>query len=172
MRFSPVPVHRPNKEAAQISPWGGLVCAASLGFGGVGTRAQKCGLWAHHDKTGGFQRGATAPPWHTTLLARCSVLYLLARLTGENGRGFVTGREQKLSVFRERQQVYKVPTCKRKQQYYLFIIFPTFLIEIDIVPFGLFINSMYSELSKKSEGIVISIPVSVLILCFLPSRMA
>ena len=90
----------------------------------------------------------------------------------ENGRGFVTGREQKLSVFRERQQVYKVPTCKRKQQYYLFIIFPTFLIEIDIVPFGLFINSMYSELSKKSEGIVISIPVSVLILCFLPSRMA
>lgn len=90
----------------------------------------------------------------------------------ENGRGFVTGREQKLSVFRERQQVYKVPTCRRKQQYYLFIIFPTFLIEIDIVPFGLFINSMYSELSKKSEGIVISIPVSVLILCFLPSRMA
>ena len=62
--------------------------------------------------------------------------------------------------------------CKRKQQYYLFIIFPTFLIEIDIVPFGLFINSMYSELSKKSEGIVISIPVSVLILCFFPSRMA
>ena len=113
-------------------------------------------------------------------------LYLLVRLPGkagavrfaprfprqENGRGFVTGREQKLSVFRERQQVYKVPTCKRKQQYYLFIIFPTFLIEIDIVPFGLFINSMYSELSKKSEGIVISIPVSVLILCFLPSRMA
>ena len=87
MRFSPVPARRPNKEAAQISPWGGLVCAASLGFGGVGTRAQKCGLWAHHDKTGGFQRGATAPPWHTTLLARCSVLYLLARLTGEAGCG-------------------------------------------------------------------------------------
>lgn len=133
---------------------------------------QKYNLWPHTDKTGGFQRGAMPPLWHTTLLARCSVLYLLARLTGENGRGFVTGREQKLSVFRERQQVYKVPTCKRKQQYYLFIIFPTFLIEIDIVPFGLFINSMYSELSKKSEGIVISIPVSVLILCFLPSRMA
>ena len=90
----------------------------------------------------------------------------------KTGGSFVSGREQKLSVFRERQQVYKVPTCKRKQQYYLFIIFPTFLIEIDIVPFGLFINSMYSELSKKSEGIVISIPVSVLILCFLPSRMA
>ena len=147
---------------------------------------QKCNLWPHTDKTEGFQRGAMPPLWHTTLLARCSVLYLLVRLPGkagavrfaprfprqENGRGFVTGREQKLSVFRERQQVYKVPTCKRKQQYYLFIIFPTFLIEIDIVPFGLFINSMYSELSKKSEGIVISIPVSVLILCFLPSRMA
>ncbi len=46
---------------------------------------QKCNLWPHTDKTGGFQRGAMPPLWHTTLLARCSVLYLLARLTGETG---------------------------------------------------------------------------------------
>ena len=46
---------------------------------------QKCNLWPHTDKTGGFQRGAMPPLWHTTLLARCSVLYLLARLTVETG---------------------------------------------------------------------------------------
>lgn len=124
MRFSPVPARRPDKEAAQIGPWGGLVCAVSLCFGGVGTRAQDCGLWPHADKTGGFQRGAAAPPWHTTLLARCSVLYLLAWLTGEAGGGAVCAplppsgkragfrdREgtKSLSVFRERRQVYKPP---------------------------------------------------------------
>lgn len=37
----------------------------------------------------GFPRGAAVPPWHTTLLARYSVLYLLARLTGEAGGGAV-----------------------------------------------------------------------------------
>lgn len=125
MRFSPVPARRPNKEAAQIGPWGGLVCAVSLRFGGVGTRAQDCGLWPHADKTGGFQRGAAAPPWHTTLLARCSVLYLLAWLTGEAGGGAVCAplppsgkragfrdREGTKSpfVFRERRQVYKPPS--------------------------------------------------------------
>ena len=41
---------------------------------------------ANADKTGGFQRGPMPPLWHTTLLARCSVLYLPARLTGETGR--------------------------------------------------------------------------------------
>lgn len=41
---------------------------------------------ANTGKTGGFQRGPMPPLWHTTLLARCSVLYLLARLTGEAGR--------------------------------------------------------------------------------------
>lgn len=46
---------------------------------------QKCNLWPRTDKTGGFQRGAMPPLWHTTLLARCSVLYLLARLTVETG---------------------------------------------------------------------------------------
>ena len=46
---------------------------------------QKCNLWTRTDKTGGFQRGAMPPLWHTTLLARCSVLYLLARLTVETG---------------------------------------------------------------------------------------
>lgn len=54
-----------------------------------------------------------SPLWHTTLLARCSVLYLLARLTGEagcvafaprlhrqeNGRVFVSGSEQKACPF-------------------------------------------------------------------------
>lgn len=50
---------------------------------------QKCNLWPRTDKTGGFQRGAMPPLWHTTLLARCSVLYLLVRLTGEAGCGAV-----------------------------------------------------------------------------------
>ena len=40
---------------------------------------------ANTGKTGGFQRGPMPPLWHTTLLARCSVLYLLARLTGKTG---------------------------------------------------------------------------------------
>ena len=40
---------------------------------------------ANTGKTGGFQRGPMPPLWHTTLLARCSVLYLLARLTGKAG---------------------------------------------------------------------------------------
>ena len=34
----------------------------------------------------GFPKGA-CPHWHTTLLAKCSVLYLLAWLTGETGCG-------------------------------------------------------------------------------------
>ena len=52
--------------------------------GGYG--AQNAFQGQHADKTGGFQRGPMPPLWHTTLLARCSVLYLLARLTGEAGR--------------------------------------------------------------------------------------
>ena len=86
---------------------------------------RKCGLWPHADKTGGFQRGAGPPLWHTALLARCSVLYLLARLTGEagavrfaprfprqeNGRGFCDREGTKSQpVFRERRQVYKSPS--------------------------------------------------------------
>jgi len=101
---------------------GGLVCASCLGFGGWGHGAQKCGLWPHSDKTG-FPKGLA--PWHTTLLARCSVLYLLARLAGEAGRGAACAplhppgkragfcerkRTKSLSVFRERRQVYK-PRC-------------------------------------------------------------
>lgn len=73
----------------------------------------------------GFPKGAAGPLWHTTLLARCSVLYLLARLTGEtgcvafaprfsrqeNGRGFCEReRTKSLSVFGERRQVYKPPS--------------------------------------------------------------
>ena len=52
--------------------------------GGYG--AQNAFQGQHADKTGGFQRGPMPPLWHTTLLARCSVLYLPAWLTGETGR--------------------------------------------------------------------------------------
>ena len=41
---------------------------------------------AHRLFLWGFPKGA-APIWHTTLLAKCSVLYLLAWLTGETGCG-------------------------------------------------------------------------------------
>lgn len=84
---------RPGPQAEQISGadrpvgWAGL--RRFFGFWRGGGMGRKCGLWPHADKTGGFQRGAAAPPWHTTLLARCSVLYLLARLTGEAGCGAV-----------------------------------------------------------------------------------
>ena len=95
---------------------------------------RKCGLWPHLDKTGGFQRGAWPPLWHTTLLARCSVLYLLARLTGEagcgafaprlhrqeNGRGFCEReRTKSLSVFGERRQVYKPPSLVPRIETYI-----------------------------------------------------
>ena len=52
--------------------------------GGYG--AQNAFQGRHTGKTGGFQRGPKPPLWHTTLLARCSVLYLPARLTGEKWR--------------------------------------------------------------------------------------
>ena len=35
----------------------------------------------------GVSKGGKAHIWHTTLLAKCSVLYLSARLTGETGGG-------------------------------------------------------------------------------------
>ena len=124
-RKTPVPARRPNKEAAQISPWGRAGLRRFFGFWRGEGMGRKCGLWPHADKTGGFQRGATAPLWHTALLARYSVLYLLARLTGEAGCGAVctplapTGKRagfcdregtKSLSVFRERRQVYKPPS--------------------------------------------------------------
>ena len=83
---------------------------------------------------GGFQRGEFFPLWHTTLLARCSVLYLLARLTGEagcgafaprlhrqeNGRGFCEReRTKSLSVFGERRQVYKPPFLVPRVETYI-----------------------------------------------------
>lgn len=83
---------------------------------------------------GGFQRGEFSPLWHTTLLARCSVLYLLARLTGEagcgafaprfprqeNGRGFCEReRTKSLSVFGERRQVYKPPPLVPRIETYI-----------------------------------------------------
>jgi len=64
---------------------GGLVCAVSLGFGwGADIDAEMQSV-ATHRQNRGFPKGAYAPRWRTTLLARCSVLYLLARLTGETG---------------------------------------------------------------------------------------
>ena len=60
--------------------------------------------------------------WHTALLAKCSVLYLLSRLAGkmrvspdgnahfarqENGQVFANGDEQKPGRFRKWQQGYK-----------------------------------------------------------------
>lgn len=82
----------------------------------------------------GFPKGAAGPLCHTTLLARCSVLYLLARLTGEagcvafaprlhrqeNGRGFCEReRTKSLSVFGERRQVYKPPSLVPRIETYI-----------------------------------------------------
>ena len=68
----------------------------------------------------GFPKGT--PLWHTALLAKCSVLYLLSRLAGkmrvspdgnahfarqENGQVFANGDEQKPGRFRKWQQGYK-----------------------------------------------------------------
>lgn len=68
---------------------------------------QFCGSHRLPGKTGG-SKGASL--WHTALLAKCSVLYLLSRLTGkmrvspdgnahfarqENGQVFADGDEQK-----------------------------------------------------------------------------
>lgn len=62
--------------------------------------------------------------WHTILLAKCSVLYLLSRLMGkmrvspdgttrfarqENGKVFADGAWQKSGRFREWQQAYDAP---------------------------------------------------------------
>ena len=71
----------------------------------------------------GFPKGT--PLWHTALLAKCSVLYLLSRLAGkmrvspdgntpfarqENGQVFVNRNEQKAGWFRKWQQVYVILT--------------------------------------------------------------
>ncbi|OUP69801.1 hypothetical protein B5F10_11365 [Anaerotruncus colihominis] len=72
----------------------------------------------------GVSKGASL--WHTALLAKCSVLYLLSRLAGkmrvspdgnahfarqENGQVFANGDEQKTGRFREWQQVYNTFTA-------------------------------------------------------------
>ena len=74
---------------------------------GRGAAALLCGLYWLPDKTG-VSKGASL--WHTALFAKCSVLYLLSRLTGkmrvsldrnarfarqENGQVFADGGEQK-----------------------------------------------------------------------------
>ena len=90
---------------------------------GRGAAALLCGLYWLPDKTG-VSKGASL--WHTALLAKCSVLYLLSRLTGkmrvspdgnarfarqENGQVFANGDEQKTGRFREWQQVYNTFTA-------------------------------------------------------------
>lgn len=67
------------------------------------------------------------PLWHTALLAKCSVLYLLSRLAGkmrvspdgnacfarqENGQVFADGDEQKAGRFREWQRGYEPVVIK------------------------------------------------------------
>ena len=39
-----------------------------------------CGITLFLSFAGGIQRGEAVSLWHTTLLVRCSVLYLMARL--------------------------------------------------------------------------------------------
>ncbi len=71
----------------------------------------------------GGSKGGNAPIWHTTLLAKCSVLYLLSRLPGkirvspdgnarfvrqENGQFIANGNEQKAGRLEEWQRVYKM----------------------------------------------------------------
>ena len=70
----------------------------------------------------GFPKGM--PLWHTALLAKCSVLYLLSRLAGKmrvspdgnarfarqgNGQGFVPGRGQNPCLFPESGGRYTSP---------------------------------------------------------------
>ena len=64
---------------------GPQACTVSLGFVGM-ERAQKCAPRPTQAKPGVSKGGPVPPLWHTTLLARCSVLYLPAWLTGEAGR--------------------------------------------------------------------------------------
>ncbi|EFB74985.1 hypothetical protein SUBVAR_06674 [Subdoligranulum variabile DSM 15176] len=70
------------KEKAQGSH--GVRCPA-LVLCGLRNRGGRDQLGAHQQHEG--VQGVS--PWHTTLLARYSVLYLLARLTGEAGCGAV-----------------------------------------------------------------------------------
>ena len=56
---------------------------------GCGHRCRNAICGRTPTKPGVSKGGAMPPLWHTTLLARCSVLYLLARLTGESGGGAV-----------------------------------------------------------------------------------
>ena len=82
----------------------------------------------------GFPTGGSAPLGTRLCEAKCSVLYLLTRLTGEagcvafaprlhrqeNGRGFCERERRKsLSVFGERRQVYKPPSLVPRVETYI-----------------------------------------------------
>ena len=116
----------PSPQAKQRNVTGKLIQAGLHRFFGFcragGYGAQNAFQGRHTGKTGGFQRGPKPPLWHTTLLARCSVLYLPARLTGETGRtmrfmsrlgrqkngwrGCVLGCARMTTGFGERRQGY------------------------------------------------------------------
>lgn len=85
---------RPGPQAEQGSGadqpvgWAGLCRFFGFWRGGdIGRRIADCGHIT--TKPGVSKGGGNGTPWHTTLPARCSVLYLLARLTGEAGGGAV-----------------------------------------------------------------------------------
>lgn len=123
----------PSPQAKQRNVTGKLIQAGLHRFFGFcragGYGAQNAFQGRHTGKTGGFQRGPKPPLWHTTLLARCSVLYLPARLTGEkwramrfvsrldrqkNGwRGCVLECARMTAGFAERGQGYRC-TCGQK----------------------------------------------------------
>ena len=116
-----------QKKAARLSDGGTDRAAFILRFGGnVATLAGASGY--HFRQSRGFPKGAKASLWHTTLLARCSVLYLLPRLTGkmrvshdghtrfarqESGQIFANGNEQKACSLSESGGGYTVSNLTR-----------------------------------------------------------
>ena len=99
--------------------------AHSISLFGEVSQGGKHPPWPEESKeTSGFVAGnptGTASPWHTTLLAKYSVLYLHPRLTGKRSvsmqersfclagkrAGFASGNEQKHDRFQEWGQGYK-----------------------------------------------------------------
>ena len=123
--FSPVPARRPNKEAAQISPWGGWSAPLLWVLEGWGHRRRiaDCG---HTPTKPGVSKGGPGLPFGTRPCLQGVVCYTCWRgwrgkrgavrfaprfPRQENGRDFCDREGTKsLSVFRERRQVYKPPS--------------------------------------------------------------
>lgn len=121
--FSSRPAGR-TKKRRRSARGGGLVCAASLGFGGGhGRRIADCG---HPPTKPGVSKGGLGLPfgtrpclqgvvcytcWRGCRCKRGAVRYAPRLHRQENGRGFCDREGTKsLSVFRERRQVYKPPS--------------------------------------------------------------